>query len=149
MFISRKAMQIIGKRIPASWDALIPHSHMPGGLAALNPQALPPDELGAAVARTFIHAAWLAQRQGGGHSNVMDELDDWCPTRPKFPKLPPWWWWPIPPEPEPHPDWFIDFHLGFASALTVARAGMDDATLGKTLDQAIDRSLKVMDSVKG
>jgi hypothetical protein len=76
----------------------------------------------------------------------MSDLDDWGPTRPKIPKLPPWW--PPIPEPEPHPEWFVDYHLGFAARLSVVAAGSAGTRLDKTLNQAIDRSLAAMESVK-
>src|SRR4051812_11790338 len=95
--LNAKLLAIIGRRIPAIYD-VIPHGPQ-GRLAAvaLNPQPLPPHELGAAVAAEFIHAVWLADRSGQDAGRVFDDLDDWCPTKPKRFRLPPWW----PPVPEP------------------------------------------------
>ncbi|TGQ56117.1 hypothetical protein EN836_04945 [Mesorhizobium sp. M1C.F.Ca.ET.193.01.1.1] len=144
MQLNKKLLAIIGKRIPAIYD-VIPHGPQ-GGLArvALNPQPLPPHELGAAVADEFVRSAWVAERGGLDMKAVFSDLDDWCPTRPKIPKLPPWWG-PFPPEPEPHPEWFVDYHLGFAARLSAIATG---TRLDKTLDQVIDRSLTAIESVK-
>jgi hypothetical protein len=64
MSISRRLLAIIGRRFPAIYD-VIPHGPQ-GRLAevALNPQPLPPHELGAAIAAEFVHTAWLADRFG-------------------------------------------------------------------------------------
>ncbi|CAN7524169.1 hypothetical protein [Mesorhizobium caraganae] len=146
MQLSKKLLAIIGKRIPAIYD-VIPRGPQ-GRLAqiALNPQPLPPHELGAAIADEFVRSAWSAERGGLDSKALMSDLDDWCPTRPKIPKLPPWW--PPIPEPEPHPEWFVDYHLGFAARLSVVAAGSAGTRLDKTLNQAIDRSLAAMESVK-
>ncbi|TIT72866.1 MAG: hypothetical protein E5W56_20050, partial [Mesorhizobium sp.] len=86
MQLNKKLLAIIGKRIPAIYD-VIPHGPQ-GGLArvALNPQPLPPHELGAAVADEFVRSAWVAERGGLDMKAVLSDLDDWCPTRPKIPK---------------------------------------------------------------
>ena len=146
MQLSKKLLAIIGKRIPAIYD-VIPHGPQ-WRLAqiALNPQPLPPHELGAAIADEFVRYAWGSERGGLDMKALLSDLDDWCPTRPKIPKLPPWW--PPIPEPEPHPEWFVDYHLGFAARLSVVAAGSAGTRLDKTLNQAIDRSLSAMESVK-
>ncbi|MGX8007588.1 hypothetical protein ACVDG8_000535 [Mesorhizobium sp. ORM8.1] len=147
MQLNKKLLAIIGKRIPAIYD-VIPRGPQ-GRLAqvALNPQPLPPHELGAAVADEFVHNAWLAGRSGLDMKALFSDLDDWCPTRPKIPKFPPWWWWPF-PEPEPHPEWFVDFHLGFAARLSAVATGSAGKSLDATLNQAIDRSLVAIEAVK-
>lgn len=146
MQLNKKLLAIIGKRIPAIYD-VIPHGPQ-WRLAqiALNPQPLPPHELGAAIADEFVRYAWVAERGGHDMKGVLSELDDWCPTRPKLPKLPPWW--PPIPEPEPHPEWFVDYHLGFAARLSVVAAGSAGTRLDKTLNQVIDRSLSAIEQVK-
>jgi hypothetical protein len=149
MPISRQLLAIIGRRIPAIYD-VIPRGPL-GRIAqvALNPQPLPPHELGAAVAAEFVHAAWHAERSGHNLGTVFDDLDDWCPTRPKWPKLPPWWG-PFPdPEPEPHPNWHIDFHLGFASHLAALTERFEGTRLGEVVGKAIDRSVETIDSSIG
>jgi len=146
MQLSKKLLAIIGKRIPAIYD-VIPHGPQ-WRLAqiALNPQPLPPHELGAAIADEFVRYAWGAERGGLDMKALLSDLDDWCPTRPKLPKLPPWW--PPIPEPEPHPEWFVDYHLGFAARLSVIAAGSAGTRLDKTLNQVIDRSLAAIEQVK-
>src|SRR5437868_1618806 len=60
--LNSRLLTLIGRRFPAAYDAIIPRfgpspdpwnsrlSHV-----ALNPQPLPPQELGAAIAAEFIH----------------------------------------------------------------------------------------------
>jgi hypothetical protein len=147
--LNSRLLAIIGRRLPAIYD-VIPRGPQ-GRLSevALNPQPLPPHELGAAVAGEFVQAAWIAERFGQDMGRVLDDLDDWCPTRPRWPKLPPWWrpWWPPIPDPEPHPEWFIDFHLGFAARL--AAVSVEDKRIGKSLNKAIDRSLSSIEAAAG
>ncbi len=75
---------------------------------------------------------------------AFDDLDDWCPTVPKKLKLPPWW--PPIPEPEPHPDWLIDFHLGFAARLAAVSVEFEGTGLSESFDKAIERSLALIAS---
>lgn len=142
--MTRKLLEIIGRRLPAVYD-VIPRGplHLLDAVA-LNPQPLPPREHGAAVAAEFLRAAWTANRHGLDPGVVFEELDDWCPTRPKKIKLPPWW--PPVPDPDPHPDWLVAFHLGFAARLAVAP--LEKGTLSGLVDKAIERSLAVVDAAK-
>jgi len=145
MNISRQLLAIIGKRLPAIYD-VIPHG--PQGRfseVALNPQPLPPLQLGAAVAAEFVHTAWFAERFGLDMGVAFQDLDDWCPTVPKKLKLPPWW--PPIPEPDPPPEWFIDFHLGFAARLAVLWVEFEGTRLGESFDKAIERSLASIEPV--
>ncbi|MCG7505220.1 hypothetical protein [Mesorhizobium retamae] len=144
MKLNAKLLAIIGKRIPAIYD-VIPRG--PQGWisqVALNPQPLPPGHLGAALATDFIRSAWLADRGSLDLKQVFDDLDDWCPTRPKKIKLPPWW--PPIPEPEPHPEWFVEFHLGFAARLAVSVWELGDTSLAQSLNKAMERSLTVIET---
>ena len=149
MVIDRRLLVILGQRHPAIYD-IIPRGPLSRfsevALNPLNPQPLPPHELGSAIAAEFVHTAWYADRFGVDLGPVFDELDDWCPTRPKWPKLPPWWWPPI-PEPDPPPEWFIDFHLGFAARLAVVSAEFEGTGLGESFDKAIERSLDAIEFV--
>ncbi|WP_054314079.1 hypothetical protein [Mesorhizobium sp. 1M-11] len=144
MKLNAKLLAIIGKRFPAIYD-VIPRGPQ-GWLShvALNPQPLPPGHLGAAVAAEFIRSAWLADRSALDLKQVFDDLDDWCPTRPKKLKLPPWLG-PV-PEPEPHPEWLVEFHLGFAARVAVSVSEFGDTSLGQSLNKAIDRSLGVIET---
>jgi hypothetical protein len=107
---------------------------------------LPPHELGAALAAEFIQTMWTADRLGHDASALFQDLDDWCPTRPKKFKRPPWW--PPIPEPDPEPDWFVDFHLGFAARLAAAADGMNEGKVKELADKAIDRSLGAIEGTK-
>ena len=149
MAIDRRLLAIIGRRIPAIYD-VIPRgplsslSRVRFSEVALNPQPLPPHELGAAIAGEFVHTAWLADRFGLDLGLAFNDLDDWCPTAPKKLKLPPWW--PPIPEPDPHPEWLIDFHLGFAARLAVVSVDFEGTRLGEALNKAIERSVASIDS---
>jgi len=149
MSIDRRLLAIIGRRVPAIYD-VIPRGPL-GRVSrfaevALNPQPLPPHELGAAIAAEFVHTAWLADRFGLDLGRAFDDLDDWCPTRPKKLKLPPWWP-PIPdPDPEPHPEWLSDLHLGFAARLAAISIEFEGTRLGESLNKAIERSLESIES---
>lgn len=149
MSIDRRLLAIIGRRIPAIYD-VIPRgplsqlSRVRFSEVALNPQPLPPHELGAAIAGEFVHTAWLADRFGLDLELAFNDLDDWCPTVPKKLKLPPWW--PPIPDPEPHPEWLIDFHLGFAARLAVVSADFEGTRLGRSFEKAIERSVASIDS---
>jgi hypothetical protein len=145
MSIDRRLLAILGRRLPAIYD-IIPRGPLSRfSEVALNPQPLPPHELGAAIAAEFVNTAWHADRFGVDLGPVFDDLDDWCPTRPKTPKLPPWWW--RIPLPDPPPEWFIDFHLGFAARLAAVSVEFEGTRLGESLDKAIGRSLDAIESV--
>jgi hypothetical protein len=145
--LDSRLLAIIGRRFPAIYD-VIPRGPLSRFLeVALNPQPLPPEppphELGAALAAEFIRTAWLADRFGLDLGRVSDDLDDWCPTRPKRRlKLPPWW--PPIPDPDPHPNWFIDFHLGFVARL--AAASLEETRIGESINKAIERSITAIKS---
>ncbi len=149
MPIDRRLLAIIGRRLPAPavFD-VIPRGPLSRFLeVSLNPQPLPPHELGAVVAAEFVHTAWLGDRFGLDPALLFDDLDDWCPTVPKRLKLPPWW--PPIPDPEPHPEWFIDFHLGFAARLSVVSPEFEGTRLGESFNKAIERSVASIESSIG
>jgi hypothetical protein len=147
MKLSRKLLSIIGRRNPAVFDAVFPHGPAVK-VAALNPQPIPPQELGAALAAEFTRAAWFSSRMGLDAGKLFTDLDDWCPLgRPKI-KLVLWpWWWPIPPEPEPGPDWLAGLHLGFASSLAVMAENISDEALTGVINKAIDRSMGALETL--
>jgi hypothetical protein len=158
MNIDRRLLAIIGRRLPAIYDVIPrgPQREITSDRwieVMLNPQPLPPqppDQLGAAVAAEFIHAVWLADRFGLDRAKVFEDLDDLCPTGRKWPKWPEWWRWWQPPVPEPpHPNWFIDFHLGFAARLAAAATEFEHTALAESFDEAIERSINAIGSVKG
>lgn len=146
MHIDRQLLLILGRRMPALFD-VIPRGPLRfGSEVSLNPQPLPPHELGAAVAAEFVHMSYLAHRLGHDLGAAFKDLDDWCPTVPKGFHLPPWW--PPVPVPEPHPEWFDDFHLGFASRLAVVARRYEGTKLGESFNKAIDRSVGAIGSVR-
>ncbi|QOL47928.1 hypothetical protein [Massilia litorea] len=146
MSIDRRILAILGARLPAIFD-LIPRG--PLSLAALNAQLLPAHELGAAIAAEFAHTAWQADRFGLDPAIAFMDLDDWCPTRPRPPRLPPWWG-PhrgLGPHPEPwSQESHADFHIGFASRLAWASSQIDSPALRESFDKAIERSIEAIDS---
>ncbi len=147
MSLDRHLLAIIGKRLPAIYDVIPrgPQDVTAGyrrSEAALNPQPLPPVEIGAALAAEFVRTAWMANRFGPNASNAFEDLDDWCPTSPKKIKLPAWW--PPIPDPDPHPNWFTDFQIGFVTRLAAASTQFENTTLGQAFDKAIDRTVSSM-----
>lgn len=141
MAITRQILTIIAARNSTMYDAIFPH----GPLSILAHGRLSvPHQLGAAIAAEIVHSAWQADRFGLDQEIAFRDLDDWCPTKPKWPKLPPWWG-PV-PEPEPHPDWHADFHLGFAARLAWTSEQIDSPKLRESLDKAIERSIEVIES---
>jgi hypothetical protein len=146
MVLSRFILSIIGRRFPSIFDVIPRGPQTRLSQVALNPQPLPPHELGAALAGEFIQNILQADRFGLDQGIAFDDLDDWCPTRPKKLKLPPWWH-PI-PEPEPHPEWLIDFHLSFAARLAVASEEFEGSRLSESLDKAMNRSLEAIEAMQ-
>ena len=92
----------------------------------------------------FVRTAWLAEHFGLDPGVAHKDLNDWCPTGTTKLKLPPWW--PPIPEPEPHPDWAVDFHLGFAARLSAVAEEREGTRLGESIAKAIDRSVAVIES---
>lgn len=150
MAIDRRLLSIIGRRFPAIFD-VIPRGPQISSFqdciseVALNPQRLPPHELGETIIAELIRNVWLADHYVLDHGFTFNDLDDWCPTRPRKLKLPVWW--PPFPESEPHPNWFIDFHLGFAARIAAVSSEFNGTRLGELFNKAIDRSLESIESV--
>lgn len=142
--MTRKLLEIIGRRLPAIYDVIPRGPQHLLDAVALNPQPLPPREHGAAVAVELLRAGWNAERLGHDPGLMFLDLDDWCPTRPKPPKVP--WWWPPVPDPDPQPDWMVAFHIGFASRLAIA--SVEKTKLAAVVDKAIERSLAVVNAAK-
>jgi hypothetical protein len=138
----RVLLHLIGRRFPAVHD-LIPRGPLEVGarFAALNPQPLPPLELGVLLAREAVSIAVLAELTGAGSPRI--DVDDWCPTYPRRPKIP--WWWPVPPpEPEPGPDWLVDFHLGVAATVFGVVEQLGSAAFGADVLAMGERSLEAL-----
>ncbi len=151
MPFNRQLLALIGKRFPAVYDGPIgPQVFLQGrtGAAiALNPQPLPPYELGTAVAAEFIHTAWISERFGLDQGKLFSDIDDLCPPLPKLPKPPRGWPWPW-PKLDPHPDWLAAYHLGFAVRLAVTSVNAEETKLGELLDAAIGRSVEIISAFK-
>ncbi len=149
MKLSKELLAIIGRVHPAIYDVVFPHGPAGRfGAVALNPQPLPPHAFGSVMAVEFARNVAMAERFGLPSKALFDELDDWCPTKPRKIKLPKGWPWP-PPEPEPGPDWLMGLHLGFASQLAVLSAGFPANAGGKVIGAALDRSIAAMDGAMG
>ncbi len=147
MAISKNLLAVIGRRLPAIYDVIPRGPQGQIGAVALNPQPLPPPhELGATLASEFIHTAWLAQRFGQNPNMVADDLEDWCGTKPRMPKIP--WWWPPIPDPEPHPDWHVNFQLGFAARLAVLADQLKGTKLEEVGNMAMNHVMKQLDGAK-
>jgi hypothetical protein len=150
MSIDRRILAIIGARFPAVYDLSprgpLGYFNVHNRFSELNPQPLPPHELGAAIAAEFTHTAWQAERFGLDQSIAFTDLEDWCPTYPRIPKRPSWWGPSPHPDPVPGPDWHVDFHLGFAARLAWAAGQTDSPTLRESFDKAIERSIAAIES---
>ena len=147
MVINRKLLSIIGKKFPSIYD-VIPRGPL-GRVSwvALNPQPLPPVEIGAAMATEFMHYVWLGERSGLDPASVLRSLDDWCPTYPRRPKLPPWW--PPLPDPDPEPDWLAEYHLGFSARLAAVPGEATGGRLNESLEKALEQSLASLEKALG
>jgi hypothetical protein len=147
MSINRRMLALLGARYPAIYD-LIPRSPVgvvvQGQLSELSPQPLPPLELGAALAAEFAQTAWQAERSGLDPARVFRDPEDWCPTPPRTPKLPPRW--KLPPEPQPRPEWYLDLHIGFAAGLAWSTDGIDNPALRDVFDTALKHAMGVIES---
>lgn len=144
MPIDRRLLAIIGRRLPAIYDVIPRGPRSRFSETALNPQPLPPHELGAAVAAELIHTTWLAERFGLDLGIFESMIDEWCPVGRPILRLPPWWK-PF-PLPEPRPEWFADFHLGFAARLAVVSVELEGTRLGELVDKAIERSVAAIET---
>ncbi len=169
MTLSLTLLELIARVNPAIWELIGPHvpvlytsgeagSSVAGrfgraGEAELNPQPLPPREqilIGAArLAQQLVEAA-IAQGSDRGTSLLLEEIEDWCGTRPR--PLPfPWpsrWpipiYWPPVPDPGPGPDPELDREIFTVAAVALAslaaRIGDEGvvATLGKAVDRLVE-----------
>ena len=76
MDINRILLSIILDRNPAAIDALIPHSHRVASVldqVALNPQPLPPVDLGIRFGRSLVQLAFVSEKLG----QPITPLADW------------------------------------------------------------------------
>ncbi|MGH8191149.1 MAG: hypothetical protein ACREP2_06855 [Rhodanobacteraceae bacterium] len=111
-------------------------------LAALNPQPLPPLELGAIVAVELVRTMWLADRFGLDWKRFEADLEELCPRPPRPIKWPPWLY-PV-PEPDPHPNWLREFQLGLAARLAVV--SFENAAMSDRIGKVIERSVLAIGS---
>lgn len=145
--LDSRLLAILGQHLRTAHHARPQYGPLPDpwlrrgdGLAALNPQPLPPIDIGALAATEFLRAAWLADRLGFDTKRLVADLDEWCPVPYRaIVKLPPWLH-PL-PEPVPHPNWDIAFQLGFAMQL--AGSALQPATLREL---AIDKSVRAIEA---
>ncbi|CAM3645730.1 hypothetical protein [Roseateles saccharophilus] len=155
MNFDSRLLALIGRRLPAIFDVIPRGPQAVAGLQdrlaelAINPQPLPPgppERLGAALAQEFAHMAWVADRLGANWKSMAQDLDDWCPTAPRKIKLPVGW--PPIPEPEPHPNWLAELHLGFAAKLASISAEHAGSNFAATLDRAVGRSVDAISQLQ-
>jgi hypothetical protein len=150
MAISKELLLIIARNNPILYEIIFPRGPVFRARSrvsevTLNPQPLPPHEIGAMLATEFVQAIYFANRFGLDPRVIFDDLDDWCPTIPRRIKLPPWW--PPIPEPEPEPDWLSGLHLGFAAKLATVDTG--DSPLSDTVNRALERSMSALEKLTG
>lgn len=147
MNIDQRLLALIGRRLPAIFDVIPRGPQDRLAAVAINPQPLPPEHLGAALAQEFAHMAWTADRLGVNWKTQAQDLDDWCPTQPRRIKLP--IGWPPIPEPEPHPNWLAELHLGFAAKLSAVSAEYPGSSLAAVLDRTVNRSIDAISQLQG
>lgn len=95
-----------------------PHRH--GLVVGRSSQPLSPREYGVLAARELLRLHWQAGKLGVEAPMVSSWDEVFCPVG-KRPPIPPQL--PPIPEPEPGPDWTIEYLLGVASTLAVAQDG--------------------------
>ena len=157
--LNSRLLAIIAQRNPTIYDIVIPRFTCPSAETwiigkhspvVVSSQQLPPSEWGALVASEFIQMAWFANRFGLDSNSILDDLEDWCPTYPRWPKKIPWLTpqigLPRQPLPKPPPNWLLDFHLGFAARLATAQ--LEESLIGDIVTKAFERSAAVIESEK-
>lgn len=151
MALTTSALTLIGRRHPAIFDLLgNPYGPFTGSRGAevfLNPQPLPPGPPDGM--RTGFHAgAALVQLAFTAHHLHVGfdiDVDDWCPTPPRRPKLPPW------PGPRPRPwrfevvdeSWGVDYVLGLAGSLEVSASVWEGFAGADVLGGVHGRALEI------
>lgn len=115
-----------------------------GDVASLNPQPLPPREIGARVAADLLHLDWLASRLKNEVTSIAEWEEDPCPSWPNLPKLPPHLG-PV-PDPDPGPDWLREYHVGLASTLARATVGGGSSRL---VEEALELSSEALSAALG
>jgi hypothetical protein len=151
-------ISVLRKIPPAYWD-IIPHAGQMRQRAnaaalrlqattALNPQPIPPQtELLFAAAQVAHDIAHTAQALGQeAIQRITLELDDWCGTRPRGPKIP-WPWprsWALPFELHTIPQGLDPAQAQLVGALTFADVAsrMDDGPVRDVLSAGADRLLQ-------
>ncbi len=148
----KSAMALIGRTHPEIFDLLGnpygPYALGRGVYVSLNPQPLPPKEVSAGVAIGLAAGAELVRLATTAyHLRLAFEIDpdDWCPTPPRRPKMPPIPWPPIPwgsnDRTDGDPAWVVDYPIGLAVALELSQhvwEGLGAAeSIGGVLEQAL------------
>jgi hypothetical protein len=95
-----------------------------------------PAQLGAALARDYIHAQWLRIYIGAKMDVSSDEMENWCPMpRLRF-RVPPWW---LAHDLTIENDTVLfDIYRSFAAELNKIARSSDDLALNKTIEAALD-----------
>ena len=133
--LSKTVISIIGRRHPEIFDIL---GNPVGPLlrnrfdeVALNPQPLPPLRVGILAGQEVVRLAFTATRL---HVGFEIDPDDWCPTFPRRPKMPPIPWppfpWPWDATADVDDGWAEDYAIGLAFALEASAhlwEGLDSA----------------------
>lgn len=147
-YADRRVFEILGRQHPAIYDLIHPHGPLGRFDAfALNPQPLPPRLLGAAIAEDLISSFRIAERFGLDSGRVMAEVEELCPRHWKDFKLPKKGW--PRPRSELHPEWFIEFQLGFAGRLAATAGYAEGTELEEVLNAAFELSAASLQSVAG
>lgn len=137
-------LRLVARRNPAVWDVIGPRfselnpQPIPpsAGLVALNPQPIPPEDFGALMGKEILRLGWYAAAIGADVN--LDEIDNWCPSFPKRPKLPAHL--PPLPDPDPEPWWHQAYLIGLVSVLAQADDRVAESLLvHRTMERAMDQ----------
>lgn len=139
---SRTLMAFIGRTFPAVHH-VIPRAGQAVELFLAADQPLPPVRVGTITAEEILRIASIGETF---HLDLksFDEGNDWCPTWPKRPHLPPGRIPAVPPE--PGQDWLLGYHLGLASTLTAAEVELRGTPSGELAGHLAGRSMQALDT---
>jgi len=150
--LSTTAISIIGRRHPEIFDLLGtpfgPLVRARADQAGLNPQPLPPLQIGMLAGQELIRVAFTATRLGIGFEL---DMDDWCPTPPRRPKFPPIPWPPIAWHSMPDLDlgWAQDYATGLALALEASTHLWEGLDTAGAISELHDLALRNAENDRG
>jgi hypothetical protein len=151
MALHKSAIALIGRTHPEIFDLFGnpygPYANDRLSKVGLNPQPLPPREVPVGVAVGYlagvelIKLAFTASKLRVGFDI---DIDDWCPTPPRRPKVPPIPWPPIPWGRADHDEgetWSVDYPTGLALALEMSQHVWEGLHAADALNGVLEQAL--------